>query len=89
VAEQQMVEIARALSINAKILIMDEPTSSLTLAEVAELFRIVRQLRDNGTAVIFISHRLEELFELADRVTILRDGRYVGTQPLRMSPPSS
>jgi rhamnose transport system ATP-binding protein len=82
VAEQQMVEIARALSINAKILIMDEPTSSLTLAEVAELFRIVRQLRDNGTAVIFISHRLEELFELADRVTILRDGRYVGTQPL-------
>ncbi len=82
VAEQQMVEIARALSINAKILIMDEPTSSLTLAEVAELFRIVRQLRDGGTAVIFISHRLEELFELADRVTILRDGRYVGTQPL-------
>jgi rhamnose transport system ATP-binding protein len=82
VAEQQMVEIARALSINAKILIMDEPTSSLTLAEVAELFRIVRQLRDNGTAIIFISHRLEELFELADRVTILRDGRYVGTQPL-------
>ena len=83
VAEQQMVEIARALSINAKILIMDEPTSSLTLAEVAELFRIVRQLRDGGTAIIFISHRLEELFEIADRVTILRDGRYVGTQPLK------
>ncbi len=82
VAEQQMVEIARALSINAKILIMDEPTSSLTLAEVAELFRIVRQLRAAGTAVIFISHRLEELFEVADRVTILRDGRYVGTQSL-------
>lgn len=80
VAEQQMVEIARALSINAKILIMDEPTSSLTLAEVAELFRIVRQLRANDTAIIFISHRLEELFELADRVTILRDGHYVGTQ---------
>jgi rhamnose transport system ATP-binding protein len=82
VAEQQMVEIARALSIDAKILIMDEPTSSLTLAEVAELFRIVRQLRANGTAIIFISHRLEELSELADRVTILRDGRYVGTQPM-------
>jgi rhamnose transport system ATP-binding protein len=82
VAEQQMVEIARALSIDAKILIMDEPTSSLTLAEVAELFRIVRQLRANGTAILFISHRLEELFELADRVTILRDGRYVGTQPM-------
>jgi rhamnose transport system ATP-binding protein len=82
VAEQQMVEIARALSIDAKILIMDEPTSSLTLAEVAELFRIVRQLRAHGTAIIFISHRLEELFELADRVTILRDGRYVGTQAM-------
>ena len=82
VAEQQMVEIARALSIDAKILIMDEPTSSLTLAEVAELFRIVRQLREAGTAIIFISHRLEELFELADRVTILRDGRFVGTQPM-------
>ena len=62
VAQQQMVEIARALSINAKILIMDEPTSSLTLAEVADLFRIVGHLRAEGTAIIFISHRLEELF---------------------------
>lgn len=82
IAQQQVVEIARAFSINARILIMDEPTSSLTLNEVADLFRLVRRLRDEGTAIIFISHRLEELFELADRVTVLRDGAYVGTQPL-------
>jgi rhamnose transport system ATP-binding protein len=79
IAQQQMVEIARAFSINAQILIMDEPTSSLTLNEVADLFRLVRRLRKDGTAIIFISHRLEELFELADRVTILRDGYYVDT----------
>lgn len=83
VAQQQMVEIARALSINAKILIMDEPTSSLTLAEVADLFRIVARLRAQGTAIIFISHRLEELFQIADRVTILRDGQYVDTRSMQ------
>ena len=82
VAQQQVVEIARAISVQAKVLIMDEPTSSLTLGEVAELFTIVRQLRDDGTAVVFISHRLEELFLLADRVTILRDGAYVATKPI-------
>ncbi len=82
VAQQQTVEIARALSLNAQILIMDEPTSSLTLTEVEELFRIIRQLRKAGTAVIFISHRLEELFAVADRVTILRDGQYVGTREM-------
>ena len=80
IAQQQMVEIARAFSINARILIMDEPTSSLTLNEVEDLFRLVRRLRDGGTAIIFISHRLEELFELADRVTVLRDGAYVDTR---------
>jgi rhamnose transport system ATP-binding protein len=80
IAQQQMVEIARAFSINARILIMDEPTSSLTLNEVADLFQLVRRLRTEGTAIIFISHRLEELFELADRVTVLRDGSYVGTR---------
>jgi rhamnose transport system ATP-binding protein len=79
IAQQQMVEIARAFSINARILIMDEPTSSLTLNEVADLFRLVRRLRDEGTAIVFISHRLEELFELADRVTVMRDGSYVDT----------
>ncbi|MCA9951086.1 MAG: sugar ABC transporter ATP-binding protein [Anaerolineales bacterium] len=82
VAQQQMVEIARALSVDAKVLIMDEPTSSLTSNEVEELFNITRKLRDEGTAVIFISHRLEELFALADRVTTLRDGEYVGTRTL-------
>lgn len=82
VAQQQIVEIARALSVNAKILIMDEPTSSLTLREVEELFTIVRQLRDSGTAIVFISHRLEELFAVAGRVTILRDGTYVGTREM-------
>jgi rhamnose transport system ATP-binding protein len=82
IAQQQMVEIARAFSINARILIMDEPTSSLTLNEVADLFRLVRRLRDEGTAIIFISHRLEELFEIADRVTVLRDGTYVDTLPM-------
>ena len=82
IAQQQMIEIARAFSINARILIMDEPTSSLTLNEVADLFRVVRRLRDEGTGIIFISHRLEELFEVADRVTVLRDGAYVDTRPI-------
>ena len=80
VAQLQMVEIAKALSSNAQVLLMDEPTSALTLNEVADLFRIARQLRDAGTAIIFISHRLDEVFELADRVTVLRDGHYVGTR---------
>jgi rhamnose transport system ATP-binding protein len=80
IAQQQMVEIAKALSMNAKILLMDEPTSTLTLRETEELFRIVRQLREAGTAIIFISHRLEEIFQIADRVTVLRDGQYVGTE---------
>jgi rhamnose transport system ATP-binding protein len=83
IAQQQMVEIARAFSIHARILIMDEPTSSLTLNEVADLFRLVRRLRADGTAIIFISHRLEELFEIADRVTVLRDGSYVDTQLMK------
>ena len=83
IAQQQMVEIARAFSINARILIMDEPTSSLTLHEVDDLFRLVRRLREQGTAIIFISHRLEELYALADRVTILRDGIYIGTRPMQ------
>ena len=80
IAQMQSVEIARAFSLNARILIMDEPTSSLTLNEVAELFGLVRRLRDEGTAIIFISHRLEELFDVADRVTVLRDGSYVDTR---------
>ena len=83
IAQMQSVEIARAFSLNAHILIMDEPTSSLTLNEVAELFELVRRLRSEGTAIIFISHRLEELFEVADRVTVLRDGSYVDTRQVK------
>ena len=82
IAQQQMVEIARALSVNARILIMDEPTSALTLNEVADLFEIVRRLREKGTAILFISHRLEELFEIADCVTVLRDATYVDTRSM-------
>jgi len=78
VADQQTVEIAKALSTNARVLIMDEPTASLSLREVEDLFRIVRQLRANGAAVVFISHRLEEVYEIADRITVLRDGKNAG-----------
>ena len=76
--QQQMVEIARALSIDARVLILDEPTSSLTEDEVEALFGLVRRLRAEGVATIFVSHRLGEIFALADRVTVLRDGHTVG-----------
>lgn len=79
VASQQMVELARALSQNARVLILDEPTASLTPSEVHDLFRIMRRLREQGTALLFISHRLEEVFEIGDRITVLRDGAMVGT----------
>jgi ribose transport system ATP-binding protein len=80
VAQQQMVEIAKALSFKADVLIMDEPTAALTDTEIAELFRIIRQLRDSGVGVVHISHRLQELKQISDRVTVMRDGRYVNTQ---------
>ncbi|GAH83057.1 unnamed protein product, partial [marine sediment metagenome] len=79
-AEQQLVEIVKALSLNSKILIMDEPTSALTLHEVKDLFKIIKRLKSSGTSIIFISHRIEETFEIADRVTVLRDGHYIGTR---------
>lgn len=79
VAEQQMVEIAKALSFNAKVLIMDEPTSALTDSEVEVLFALIDQLRANGTGIVYISHRMDELRRLADRVTVLRDGAYIGS----------
>ena len=82
-AHQQLVEIAKAVSRNVKILIMDEPTAPLTVSEVETLFRIVRELKAKGVTIIFISHRLEELFELADRVTVMRDGCYVGTENIK------
>lgn len=77
VSKQQMVEIAKALSINAKILIMDEPTSSLTAREIEDLFRIIRKLKSEGKGIVYISHRLEELQHIVDRVTIMRDGQYI------------
>lgn len=77
VSKQQMVEIAKALSKDAKILIMDEPTSALTSKEIDELFVIIRKLREEGKGIIYISHRLEELKHIVDRVTIMRDGRYI------------
>lgn len=77
VSKQQMVEIAKALSIHAKVLVMDEPTSALTAKEINELFRIIDQLRDEGCGIVYISHRLEELSHVADRVTVLRDGEFV------------
>jgi ribose transport system ATP-binding protein len=79
VAKQQMVEIAKALSFNAKILVMDEPTAALTDTEIEELFTVIRQLREKGVGVVHISHRLEELKLISDRVTVMRDGKYVST----------
>jgi ABC-type sugar transport system ATPase subunit len=86
VAEQQMVEIAKALSFNARIVIMDEPTSALTDTEVAALMEIIRGLKKRGMGVIFISHRLDEVAEISDRVTVLRDGRNAGTVPIEEAP---
>ncbi len=76
--QMQMVEIAKALSHRARIIVMDEPTSSLTSGESEQLFKIIRQLRSEGIGIIYISHRMEEVLDLADRITVLRDGRYVG-----------
>ena len=79
VAQQQMVEIAKALSVHAKIIIMDEPTAALTKRESEELYRITRKLRDEGVSIIFISHRFEDMYALATRVTVFRDAQYIGT----------
>ncbi len=81
VAKQQMVEIAKALSFKSKVLIMDEPTAALNSAEIAELFRIIRQLKAEGVGIVYISHKMDELGEISDRVTVMRDGEYVGTVP--------
>jgi ribose transport system ATP-binding protein len=79
VASQQMVEIAKALSFDSRVLIMDEPTSALNDTEIAELFRIIRQLKERGVGIVYISHKMDELKQIADRVTVLRDGEYVAT----------
>ncbi|MEV4973923.1 sugar ABC transporter ATP-binding protein [Streptomyces scopuliridis] len=82
IADQQIVEIAKALSFDARVLIMDEPTAALTGSETARLFSVVRTLRAEGAAILFISHRLEEIFALCQRVTTLRDGRWISSEPL-------
>lgn len=79
VAQQQMVEIAKAISVNARILIMDEPTAALTKTEIESLFRVTRLLKEQGTGIVYISHRLEELALIADRATVMRDGQYIST----------
>jgi ABC-type sugar transport system ATPase subunit len=79
VGDQQLIEIAKALSLETDILIMDEPTSALTEAEVARLFRVIGRLRQRGVTILYISHKMDEIFQLADRITVLRDGRHVRT----------
>lgn len=81
IAEQQLVEIAKALALDARVLVLDEPTAALSAREVKELFTLVDSLRKRGVAVLFVSHRLEEIFEISDRITILRDGAYVISAP--------
>ncbi len=81
IADQQLIEIAKSLSLESRVLVLDEPTASLSLHEVERLFTIVRGLRDRGVAVLFVSHRLDEVFKLCDRATVLRDGMHVVTAP--------
>ena len=87
VGKMQMVEIAKALSENAKVLILDEPTSALSEAEVEKLMEILRTLKEHGITCIYISHRLEEFFQITDRVTVMRDGKIITTQPIAQGEP--
>jgi len=86
VAKQQMVEIAKALSFESRVLIMDEPTAALNTTETAELFRIIRQLKAQGVGIVYISHKMDELQQIADRVTVMRDGQTIGTVPAAGTP---
>ena len=81
VAKQQMVEIAKALSFESRVLIMDEPTAALNNVEIDDLFRIIRQLKEQGVGIVYISHKMDELKQISDRVTVMRDGQYIGTVP--------
>ena len=83
VGQQQMVEICKALMVDAKVLIMDEPTAALTQSETKVLFDVIKSLRKKGVSIVYISHRMEEIFELCDRITILRDGAYIGTRDIK------
>lgn len=82
VGRQQLVEIAKALSLQAKVIIMDEPTGALTLSETKKLFSVIRELKDEGVSIVYISHRLNEIFEICDDVTVLRDGHLIGEKPI-------
>ena len=82
IADQQIIEIAKAISLDARVLIMDEPTAALSGVEVERLFAVARRLRDEGRALVFISHRFDEVFALCDTVTVMRDGAYVDTLPI-------
>jgi len=86
VARQQMVEIAKALSFESRVLIMDEPTAALNDAEIGELFRIIRELKAQGVAIVYISHKMDELEQISDRVTVMRDGRIIATVPTATTP---
>jgi len=83
VGQQQMVEICKALMVDAKVLIMDEPTAALTQSETRVLFEVIKSLREKGVSIVYISHRMEEIFELCDRITVLRDGTYVDTRYIK------
>ncbi len=82
VGKQQMIEIARAMSTDAKMIIMDEPTAALTEREIENLFQVVNSLREQGVSIVYVSHRMEEIFQICDRITVLRDGEYVGTEKI-------
>jgi ribose transport system ATP-binding protein len=82
VAKQQMVEIAKALSYNMRVLIMDEPTSALSESEIEDLFAVMRELKQQGIGIVYITHRMEEINRICDRVTVMRDGHYIGTNPI-------
>ncbi|MBN6188085.1 sugar ABC transporter ATP-binding protein [Aneurinibacillus sp. BA2021] len=82
IGQQQMIEIARALSLNAEVLIMDEPTAALTEREIEALFKVMRELRAQGVGIVYVSHRMEEIFAICDRISVLRDGTFVGTEAI-------
>jgi ribose transport system ATP-binding protein len=83
VAQQQMIEIAKALSFNLDVLIMDEPTSALSESEIEELFKVIKNLKSQGKGIVYISHRMDELHQICDRITVMRDGRYIATSPMK------
>jgi ribose transport system ATP-binding protein len=83
VAQQQMIEIAKALSLNMDVLIMDEPTSALSETEIEELFKVIKDFRNQGKGIVYISHRMNELHQICDRITVMRDGRYIATTPIK------